>query len=82
MVEWCASGVRGACGGPRARPGGTGPSGAGGGRSADRAAVTGGPSRRVVPKMCQSCHVPAVSTYRTADRRERRDRDIGKGQLG
>lgn len=39
-----------------------------------------GPSRRTVRKMCQSCHVPAVSTYRTADRRD--CRDTGKGQLG
>lgn len=42
--------------------------------------VLRGPSRRSARKMCQSCHVPAVSTYRTADGRD--CRDTGKGQLG
>lgn len=39
-----------------------------------------GPSRRAGPKMCQSCHVRALSTYRTAKQAGRRD--TGKGQLG
>lgn len=42
--------------------------------------VLRGPQRRTARKMCQSCHVRAVSTYGTATQTD--SRDTGKGQLG